>query len=178
LSTIQAFLAKLWARVKAVFGVIHPESVELLSIGYAVSWVLPLSVNPWFMGQSPFLVTIEQHLPRPALFVMCFCLLSYQFIALLMGGEPHILDSDRRRARLWLWARLCGQLMAAGIWFFLALLLAANGVLTPGTVQYVLVAIACAGGVWRFYYLICKNRNVEKEIRLQYEEAGLQLVKG
>lgn len=172
---MSAILAKLWKRVRAITGTIHPEAVELLSIGYAISWILPLIRNPWFMNQSPFLATVEEHLPRPCLLALCLSLLLYQVTALLMGGEPPILETGRRRARAWLWVRLWGQLAAAGIWFFLALLLSGSGVLTPGTVQYILVAIACAAGVWRFYFLVRENRNIEKQV--QDMGAGL-LAKG
>ena len=155
-------LSILVQRISVIISSLKIEYAETVSILSALSWIIPLVFQPNFHTFTPAMAAFNERFPLPYFLVTATVLFLYQVIALLLGGRPSLFIRSDEQERYWLFLRGFGVWLSVIFWAVMAILLATGGMLLPASVWLGGVSILCAGGVWKFDYLIKENRALEQ----------------
>lgn len=158
-------------RMFGILSTVHIEVSELISLGCAFAWAVPLLFNPSFLWRSPSLVVVREHIPAPVLLGIMLFLLVYQGVGVAVGGVPSYFIRSSSDVRSWFKMRRAGQYAAGTVWFMMSLLLLSSGSVTPGSFIHGFVGLVCFFGVWRFCLLIAIERELSgmREMRERHK---------
>lgn len=164
---LQVVIGRIIERIVYLANAMHIEASELFSIVAALSWAMPLALQPWLLDSSPYLRHLQGHVPYPVATGIAWFLLLYQSVGVLVGGLPSALIGDGHSRFAWMRARQAGLWAAMFVWWTLSGLLASTGVLTPGTILYGALGFLCFWGAerLRFNLKVDSEYNAMKQIR-------------
>lgn len=158
-------LAMLWAKVliwlmsfspvvdrfRTLWKMDRLEKPEMASIFSCICFLVPMVLNEHYLKDNPNLVLLDQIVGQPGVMTI-YCLLAvYQFIIVILGGEPSLCIKNERDKREWLWLRMIGLFIALGVWLLTAGFVSLHSI-TYGTLFFGGLGLWCGWWSWRIAF--------------------------